>query len=58
MLPKTTGGWDKDLLLPVPSIFIVDRMGKIHYEYINPDFKQRINPGLLKAIAKEVYPEL
>lgn len=58
MLPKTTGGKNKDLLLPVPSIFILDRGGKIHYEYINPDFKQRLRPNILKMMATEIYQEL
>ncbi len=58
MLPKTTGGMDTDLLLPVPSVFILDRKGVIHFEYINPDFKQRLNPELLKVVAGEIYKEL
>lgn len=58
MLPKTTGGMDTDLLLPVPSVFILDRKGVIHFEYINPDFKQRINPELLKVVAEQIYKEL
>lgn len=51
MLPKSTGGKDVDLLLPVPSVFILDKMGTIQFEYINPDFTQRLNPELLKAAA-------
>jgi peroxiredoxin len=58
MLPKTTGGMDVDLLLPVPSVFILDRKGAIHFEYINPDFKQRLNPDLLKVVAQKIYNEL
>lgn len=58
MLPKTSGGMNKDLLLPVPSVFILDKNGKINYEYINPDFKQRMSPDLLKAVAKAIYKEL
>ncbi|WP_260607303.1 peroxiredoxin-like family protein [Chitinophaga polysaccharea] len=58
MLPKTTGGMDTDLLLPVPSVFILDRKGVIHFEYINPDFKQRLNPELLKVVAEQIYKEL
>ena len=58
MLAKTTGGMDQELLLPVPSVFILDKMGKIHYEYINPDFKQRLNPDLLKVVAQTLYKEL
>lgn len=58
MLPKTTGGKNADLLLPVPSVFIVDRKGVIHFEYINPDFKQRLNPGLLTAVSQNIKKDL
>lgn len=58
MLPKTTGGKNVDLLLPVPSVFIVDRKGVIHFEYINPDFKQRLNPELLKSVAHSIINDL
>lgn len=58
MLPKTTGGKDINLLLPVPSVFILDKMGKIQFEYINPDFTQRLNPGLLKAAALSISKSL
>ncbi|MGK9117982.1 peroxiredoxin-like family protein [Olivibacter jilunii] len=58
MLPETTGGMDQELLLPVPSVFILDKSGKIHYEYINPDFKQRLSTELLKAVTQTLYKEL
>lgn len=54
MLPKTTGWKDADLLLPVPAVFILDKMGIIHFEYINPDFKQRLSSNLLKAAAASI----
>lgn len=58
MLPKTTGGKDTDLLLPVPSVFILDQKGVIQFEYINPDFKQRLNPELLKSVAQNIINTL
>ncbi|MGN6214442.1 peroxiredoxin-like family protein [Parafilimonas sp.] len=58
MLPKTTGGKDSDLLLPVPSVFILDKTGTIHFEYINPDFTQRLNPELLKTVAASLQKDL
>lgn len=58
MLPKTTGGKDTDLLLPVPSVFILDKTGVIHFEYINPDFTQRLNPELLKTAAASLKKDL
>jgi peroxiredoxin len=58
MLPKTTGGKNVDLLLPVPSVFVLDKTGIIHFEYINPDFKQRLSPKLLKVVSEVIYNEL
>lgn len=58
MLPKTTGGLDTELLLPVPSVFILDKNGTIHFEYINPDFKQRLSSDLLKAVANSIRKDL
>lgn len=58
MLPKTTGGKNTDLLLPVPAVFILDKSGVIHFEYINPDFKQRLDPALLKAALNNMRKEL
>jgi len=58
MLPKTTGGLDTELLLPVPSVFILDKSGIIHFEYINPDFKQRLSPDLLKVVANSIRKDL
>lgn len=50
-LAQSTAGKDVDELLPVPSVFILDQAGIIQFEYINPDFKQRISPDLLQAVA-------
>ncbi|WP_018631130.1 hypothetical protein [Niabella aurantiaca] len=58
MLSKSTGGKNKELLLPVPSVFILDRKGVIRFEYINPDFKQRISAPLLLAAEDALYSEL
>jgi peroxiredoxin len=58
MLLKSTHGKDVDLLLPVPSVFILDKKGRIQFEYINPDFKQRMNPDLLKTVAACIKKDL
>ncbi len=58
MLPKTTGEKNVDLLLPVPSVFILDKAGIIQFEYINPNFKQRLSAELLKAVATTIKNEL
>ncbi len=37
-------------LLPVPSVFLIDREGVIRFRYFNPDYKVRIdNDSLLEA---------
>lgn len=43
-------------LLPVPSVFIVDTEGAILFEYVNPDYRVRIDSETLLAAAKAVAP--
>lgn len=57
-LPETSGGKNTDKLIPVPSVFILNRKGNIRFEYINPNITQRINPLLLKAAASSVLGEI
>ncbi len=42
----------KHHLLPVPSVFLVGTDGKIKFEYVNPDYKVRLEPEILLAAAK------
>lgn len=58
LLPSSSGGKNLDKLLPVPSVFFISKKGNIRFEYINVDFKQRINSDLLKAIAQAIFSEL
>jgi len=58
LLPKSSGGKNIELLLPVPSVFILDRKGKINFEYINPDITQRLKPQLLKVVAETIINDL
>lgn len=57
-LPETSGGKNVDKLLPVPSVFFINRKGNIRFEYINPDITQRLSPGLLKAAAAALLDEM
>jgi len=41
-----------EFFLPVPSLFILNEKGEILFEYISPNFKQRINGYLLLAAAR------
>lgn len=40
--------------LPVPSVFVVDKEGKIVFEYISPDYKTRISSKLLLAVLESL----
>lgn len=39
-------------VLPVPSVFVLNRQGEIIFEYINPDFKKRVPGDLLLSALK------
>lgn len=57
-LSATSGGKNVDKLLPVPSVFILNKQGKILFEYINPDITQRLSAPLLKAAAAALRNEI
>lgn len=57
-LPETSGGKNVDKLLPVPSVFFINREGNIRFEYINPDISQRLSAALLKAAAEALLEEM
>ncbi|MDH3650524.1 MAG: hypothetical protein OEQ53_12640, partial [Saprospiraceae bacterium] len=44
-------------ILPVPSLFIVDSDGTILFEYISPNYKQRIGADLLLDVLKNLNLE-
>lgn len=52
---EKSSGYDHHLL-PVPAVYILDTQGKILFDYVNPDYKQRINGEILLTAAK-VYKE-
>ena len=49
-LEKSSG--EKHHWLPVPAVFLIDKDGKIVFVYVNPDYKVRLNGGVLLAAAK------
>lgn len=49
-----TSSGEKHHILPVPGVFVVDSNGIIQFEYVNPDYKVRMNPDLLFQAA-QVY---
>ncbi len=43
---------DERSILPVPAVFILDQEGVIQFEYVNPNFRVRVNPQLLIDAAR------
>lgn len=43
---------EKHHFLPVPAVFIIGTDGVIKFEYVNPNYKVRIDPDVLLAAAK------
>ncbi len=39
-------------ILPVPAVFIINTNGVVLFEFINPNYKDRINPEVLLAAAE------
>lgn len=56
-LPETSEGKNVDKLLPVPSVFILNKKGKILFEYINPNIMERLSGPLLKAAATILHKD-
>ena len=51
-LKNRSDNLNKNNLLPVPSIFVLDKGGKILFEYINPNYSTRIKQSLLLNVLK------
>ena len=45
----------KHHMLPVPAVFLVATNGLIQFEYVNPDYKVRLEPELLLAAARIAF---
>ncbi len=41
-------------LMPVPTVMIVDKEGVLQFEYINPNYKERISGEMLLAVLKTI----
>lgn len=51
-LLSRSDGQNTEGYLPVPSVFLLDTDGKIEFEYINPDYKERLSGDLLMAVLR------
>lgn len=50
-LLKRSDGNNKGIL-PVPCVFVINKSGVIIFEYISPDYKERMDAGLLLDVLK------
>lgn len=41
-------------IIPVPTVMVVDKEGKILFEYINPNYKERLRSEMLLAVLKTI----
>ena len=41
-------------ILPVPTVMVVDKKGEILFEYINPNYKERLSSEMLLAVLKTI----
>ena len=55
LLLKSSNG-ENTGFLPVPSVFVVDTKGVILFEYISPNYKERISAALLTGVLKALKP--
>ncbi|MBF8149631.1 AhpC/TSA family protein [Winogradskyella sp. F6397] len=45
---------DTSEVMPVPTVMVLDKEGKILFEYINPNYKERIGGEMLLAVLKTI----
>lgn len=43
-------------ILPVPTVLLVDKSGKVLFKYANPDYRVRLEKDVLLAAAEAYYP--
>ncbi len=40
--------------MPVPAVFVIDAKGRIAFQYVNPDYSQRLAPEVLRAFLENM----
>ena len=51
-LVRTNQDGDKRLVLPVPAVYMLDKQGLVHFQYVNPNFRVRPAPELILTAAE------
>lgn len=49
---------EKHHILPVPGVFLLDEDSVIQFEYVNPNYKVRLNEQILLKAVEELSPEI
>jgi peroxiredoxin len=44
-------------MLPVPSVFLTNSEGEIVFQYVNPDYRQRVNKSVIMAAVNSMLEE-
>ena len=44
-------------VLPIPGVFVLDTKGVIEFEYVSPDYRNRISADLLTSVLKSLNKE-
>ncbi|MCM2679010.1 peroxiredoxin-like family protein [Echinimonas agarilytica] len=47
-----TRGDEKRIVLPVPAAYVFNTQGIVQFQYVNPNYKARVEPEVLKLAAK------
>jgi len=53
---EKNSGYDHHLL-PVPAVYLINPDGMITFQYVNPNYKTRINSDVLMSAAKAYHPD-
>lgn len=43
------------LVLPAPSVYVIDESGTIQFNYVNTNYKVRLSPEILVSVAKHSH---
>lgn len=54
MFNEASNSENTEGVLPVPSVFFVDKTGKVAFSYVDPNYKKRISGKLILAIASNL----
>jgi peroxiredoxin len=53
---EKNSGYDHHLL-PVPAVYLINPDGRITFQYVNPNYKTRIDSDVLMSAAKAYHPD-